>query len=187
MKGKVVYDEYCMFVAHVVVLSSGHSSVAGLPRPQRGQTNLAGHRQTCLWSVATEQRRARRLDLANTKEGGPLCFENQPGQPVSTRTRPRLLALIRVRIRIFLASCNLDIGELFDIFGVTIKFKSGNCRFTRKHPFDHYRIRGSGHFADPEIRSRCVICRSRNRIQIFMEAAPSAWLQRPTPPKRVCA
>jgi hypothetical protein len=91
------------------------------------------------------------------------------------------LALIRIRIRIFLGSQNLDLGELFDIFqaqhdlknidGVTVKFKSGVTAIWRE--IAHLTIigSGSGHFSDPKIGSRCVTCRARNRIQIFTEAA----------------
>jgi hypothetical protein len=79
------------------------------------------------------------------------------------------------------------LGELFDIFqaqhdlknigGVTAKFKSGVSAIWRE--IAHVTIigSGSGYFSDPKIRSRCVICRARNRIQIFVEeAASNAWL-----------
>jgi hypothetical protein len=95
-----------------------------------------------------------------------------------------LLTLIRIRIRIFLGSENLDLGELFDIFqaqhdlknigSVTVIFKSGVTAIWRE--IAHVTIigSGSGYFSDPKTRSRCVICRARNRIQIFIEAASNA-------------
>ena len=36
-------------------------------------------------------------------------------------------------------------------------------------------------FSDPTIRSRCVICRTRNRIQLSIEATSNAWLRHPAP------
>jgi hypothetical protein len=75
-----------------------------------------------------------------------------------------------------------------NIGGVTVKFKSDVTAILRE--IAHLTIigSGSGYFSDPKIRSRCVIYRARNRIQIFTEAASNAWLRRrPAPPKRVCA
>jgi hypothetical protein len=61
-----------------------------------------------------------------------------------------------------------------NIGGVTVKFKSGVTAIWRETAHLTIIGSGSGYFADPKIRSRCVICRARNRIQIFIEAASNA-------------
>jgi hypothetical protein len=56
----------------------------------------------------------------------------------------------------------------------TVKFKSGVTAIWRE--IAHLTIieSGSGYVSDLKIRSRCVICRARNRIQTSIEAASNA-------------